>query len=53
MGNAVLGEFVVELREGIAFEAMVGSGEQCFARISTNEAVAANRLGGCGGFEEE
>jgi hypothetical protein len=46
VGDAVLGEFVVELREWIAFEAMLGAGEERLARIRTNEAIPANGLGG-------
>ena len=32
---------------------MLGTGEECLAGRGTDEAVAADGLGGCGGLEEE
>jgi len=32
---------------------MAGAGDECFARVGADEAVAADGLGCCSGFEEE
>lgn len=44
---------LVEARERVGFEAMIGSRREASVRIRTDEAVATNGLGRSRGFEQE
>ena len=49
----MLGELGVKAGEWVGGEAMGGARDEDVAGRGADEAVAANGLGGCGGFEEE